>query len=422
MFSNPNNISQITCDTNQTCNIVKNKHIESTIQDHFLVIESNDRNSNLYPNISDYVVELPKQYRKVKKIDLTFAYIPNSLFNINNNNNKLYFSEQDNYDIPLEIHIPKGQYDKTLSQTTSIISNTQIYQDQLGKIIQDYLNNVGNATYSVEFDKLSNNYIIESDLYDTINQEPTLFSLLFKGNDIPIGKYSTEKVPVRNMDNTIKRDSKNNVIYEDKFFGEKMSTYKKNSIGKHIGFNKLNYNGLITTQIENINNKPHNVLGTNTTFTKDLVKNKYIVIANQLPNQPIQYYRYKIINILNDYEIELDSPVVQINNASLYKGWFQGEFIRNLDTDKYVILQLLNGDYGRLDSHNSNIQDSFAILPILNNNKQPWPDEKKFYIEYKKQLPDIDKLHIRFVNNNGDLIEFNGMDHLLIFCITTQLN
>ena len=385
---------------------------------NYLVIDSRDRNTNLYPNISDYRILIPEQYKKCSKIELVFAFLQNSLYNINKNNNKLHFTETLNYNKEniIEIEIPIGNYNNT-------IINQNPKQDLLAQTIETQLNNSGNSTYVVEYDSLLDNYIIESHLYDNNMNTPTTFQLLFQGAEKPYGSYSYNKVPSRNLDNTIKRDNNGNTVYEEIFIGEKVASYRDNSIAPHIGFNRLNYTGLIDGQIENHPNQLTYIIGVNTQFTKDLKNGKYIIIANTLPNQPTQLYRFQIINIISDTEMELDQAVnVNLNNAVLYKGYLQGSFIKNLNTEKYVVLSLKNANFDRLDSNNINIHNAFAILPILNNYKQPWPDEKKFALEFKNKLPDLDYLDIIFTDYYGNLIDFNGMNHVLIFSITTMNN
>ena len=384
----------------------------------YITIDSRDINTNKYKNISNYRIDLADSYKKTSKIELSFAFIPNSLYNINSNNNKLHFTEQLTYttDNILSIDIPVGNYDKTP------IANTNPTQDLLAQQIQSLLNTTGNATYSVEYNSLLDNYIIESDLYDKNMNVPTIFQLLFEGEKKPFGKYSIENVPVRNIDDTIKRDSNGSIVYQETFFGEKVSTYLEKTIGKHLGFDKTNYNGLINGYINNHPNNSTYIIGTNTNFTHDLIVDKYIIIANTITNQPTILYRYKIKTIISDTEVELDSIVSNIDNALLYTGRFQGSFIRNLSTDKYVVLNILNNNLNRLDSTNKHIQDAFAILPIINQCKQPWPDDKKFDINFTNTLPDIEYLDIQFTDYYGNLIDFNGQDHLLIFAITTLNN
>ena len=403
--------------TNSNIHSNNNKQpVNKTIS--YITIDSRDRNTHTYNNISNYRIQLSDSYKKTCKIELSFAFIPNSLYNINNNNNQLHFTEQLQYtnDNILSINIPVGNYDKTP------ITNSNPKQDLLAQHIQTMLNNKGNATYSVEYDSLLDNYIIESDLYDKNMNVPTIFQLLFEGEKKPYGKYSIEKVPVRNSDDTIKRDSNGAIVYQETFFGEKVSTYIDKTIGKHLGFDKTTYNGLINGSINNDPNNNTYIIGTNTFFTQDLIVDKYIIIANTINNQPTQLSRYKIKTIISDTELELDSIISNIDNAQLYTGRFQGCFTRNISTDKYVMLNILNNNLNRLNSTNKHIQDAFAIIPIINQFKQPWPDEKKFDISFTNTLPDIEYLDIQFTDYYGNLIDFNGHDHLLIFAITTMNN
>ena len=104
---------------------------------------------------------------------------------------------------------------------------------------------------------------------------------------------------------------------------------------------------------------------------------------------------------------------------------YTAPFRRYLNRNKYAVLTLKNMDFDRLQSINTNVDNSFAILPILGNcskSKQPWPDEKRFAFEFIDKYPDINNLQIMFTDYDGNLIDFNGHNHLLIFCITTLNN
>lgn len=423
MFANPNfisqeNINKINKTTVAPASSQSELYMLNNKNQNFVTIDSRDRNYNLYPSISNYKIQLPKIYRKVERFELLFSYLPNSFYNINNHNNILYFNEELNIDSKnmLTIDIPSGNYPKDL------INNNP--QDLLAKTIQEKLNQKGNANYTVTYSELKNNYIIESDLFDQNTNIPTGFSISCKGKEIPIGDFSYEKVPKRNLDNTIMTNSKGEIIYEDVFIGEKVNEYNKNDIGPVVGFDKINYNGLINGKVNNDPNNPNNIIGTDTDFILDLLVDKYILIVNTVPGQPLQLNRYKIVSIISETELELDSPVVPINDALLYKGWIQSSFVRNLEPDKYVALCLPheNDILSRIDSTNTHIQDSFGIIPITNCYKQPWPDEKRFFVDFKQHYPDIDELTIQFKNYNGDFVDFNGMDHVLVFSIITLNN
>ena len=100
--------------TNSNIHSNNNKQpVNKTIS--YITIDSRDRNTHTYNNISNDRIQLSDSYKKTCKIELSFAFIPNSLYNINNNNNQLHFTEQLQYtnDNILSINIPVGNYDKT---------------------------------------------------------------------------------------------------------------------------------------------------------------------------------------------------------------------------------------------------------------------------------------------------------------------
>ena len=56
-----------------------------------LIIDSRDRNYNIYPNANDYTIDLDEVYQDVLSIELVSAKVPFSNYLINSTNNILYF-------------------------------------------------------------------------------------------------------------------------------------------------------------------------------------------------------------------------------------------------------------------------------------------------------------------------------------------
>ena len=296
---------------------------------HYIVIDSRDRNNVKYPSpygISDYRIDLSDTYRKCCKIELVYAFIPDSQYVINDNNNVLTISKSllPNKDPDLtntvDIVIPKGDYN-----VISTKLDTLIY-DALGEKYSDSLSTAINTSTSSLQPNIANfkcSYLPLTDNYEiTI---PDQHSLIFKGDDVLYGEQR-----------------------------ESISSYRENTIGPVIGFDYKNY---------------INTSGKDKTFIAD----------------------------------------------------FRKDYHRN----KNVVLSLKNLNTERMQTINTKVKDSFAIIPIHGNcgkSKQPWPDEKRFSFEFVGSYPDIDRLDIQFTDYDGNLIDFNGHNHTLIFCITTLNN
>ena len=79
-----------------------------TTKDYYIVIDSRDRNHDLFPNPNNYQVEFDNVLRSVISIELISAELPVVQYNINANNNILHFNEGGS---TLVAEIVIGQYD-----------------------------------------------------------------------------------------------------------------------------------------------------------------------------------------------------------------------------------------------------------------------------------------------------------------------
>lgn len=73
-----------------------------------IVIDSRDRDYLKYPDSNKYRVEITEDFRDVTSLELILGQIPNTFYNISNQNNKFYISEGDT--AIQNISIPEGQY------------------------------------------------------------------------------------------------------------------------------------------------------------------------------------------------------------------------------------------------------------------------------------------------------------------------
>ena len=303
-----------------------------------LIIDSRDRNYNIYPNANDYTIDLDEVYQDVLSIELVSAKVPFSNYLINSTNNILYFSESltpitiVNNDVStimqpnlLSITIPSGNYLKL----------------GLATKIQDLLNThpIASYTYTVAYTQLTDNFTISS---------TGIFQLILNGGTEAYGPQSIEKITRRDIYGSIVYDSNGRPIIDNVKIGQQRDIYVKNSIARVLGFSRSNRIGDITYS--------------------------------------------------SDYRCDF-SP----NN--------------------YISLKIVNLHH--IDSQQKSLKDSFAIIPtiysdmeytqleVLNIYNTNYTDKKSF-----TQPKRIAELKLRFYTYDGELYDFQGMEHRLVFNIT----
>jgi len=205
-------------------------------KEYFVVIDSRDRNYDLFSSTSKYEVELNNVYKDIVSIELISAEIPHSGYIINISNNEIHFIET-NTQISTNTYytatIPQGDYTESELATT----------------IGTQMTTAGQSTYTVTIDTNSRKISVASNLTGGDN----IFSLIFRGN--------TEK-------------------YED----TTRYLYKKRSIGSILGFtrtdlsgsasytgqNQYNINGenYILLHIDNLSNMEGRGYGISNSFAK----------------------------------------------------------------------------------------------------------------------------------------------------------
>jgi hypothetical protein len=171
-------------------------------RDHYIVIDSRDRNHDSYLNPNSYRINLEQPLYNVLSMELISAEIPASQYLVNNSNNAIYFQEtnaQVSAGTITTALVNIGNY--TLSELKAAIESALVAASPTGANFS-----VDITTYSAQ-NKLS----ITSDNGGTSD----LFNLLFSGGQ--------EK-------------------YEDSL----RTIYKENSIGSIIGFNREDKTGSLT--------------------------------------------------------------------------------------------------------------------------------------------------------------------------------
>ena len=154
-----------------------------------ILLDSRDRNNDLYPESENYNIKLDSTFRNVFSIELLQATIPNSDYIINNRNNTIHFEETSG--TILEASIPNGNY---------------IDENDIASQLELAMKNIGSSDYNVSFNSITQKFTITSDRTGGSG----IFTLKFQGNEEIFGTT-----------------------------GATRTTYLASSIGSILGFNKL---------------------------------------------------------------------------------------------------------------------------------------------------------------------------------------
>lgn len=77
------------------------------ISKHTVIVDSRQRNYNLYPQPNDYMIELYEPHRNVERIELIAAMMPKTEYNVNSENNLLLVTFKG---VTKSIYLIQGQY------------------------------------------------------------------------------------------------------------------------------------------------------------------------------------------------------------------------------------------------------------------------------------------------------------------------
>lgn len=345
------------------------------------LIRSADRDTDKYPNPADYVYVLNNEITEVIQIELAQARIPNSGYNVNEHNNKIYF--QESYDALLIAEIPVGNY----SGIAALIAG-----------IQTAINNTpGRAsTYTVLLNSLTQLITISSDL----SGGDHIFRLLFKRcqckqlcDDCSCCIPCQQPAP---------------------------SQYPTDSAGILMGFGKKNY-GFATGVVASLDQVSWVLIGDCTLFLKELSVGMRITFDDDI-NKNI----FQVSDIISDTEVILVPVGVpsfsqSIIGSKINLGGFTSSMLPDLDNFPEVSLYIDAGNESNVKnkSNNKNLDGSFAVIfltspfgtpTIVNTGTTARMSETKFF---NPPLRKIQQLRIQFKTPDGFLYDFHGRDHTI---------
>lgn len=192
----------------------RNLVADSRIIPHHFVINSQDRNSAVYPSVSQYRIELRQPYIDVVSVELLYAALPLSVYNVSANENIINFEEVAGH--PLEAIVPIGNYPDTTTLAASVAASLNAASANA-------------VTYTASINALTGNMTITSD-----GANSSIFDLLFFGTPTLEGEGPPQ-------------------------FQKEKPQYPPNSIGGVIGFNSLDYTGALSYTgpfLPNLNGEP----------------------------------------------------------------------------------------------------------------------------------------------------------------------
>lgn len=399
-----------------------------------IVILSSDRNLDKYPKPNDYKIQLPEQFFDVTQLQLLEGSIPASQYNINSENNILHITESVNKVVSLNPKIEREVISSDQILTNS--DNNQLglsvpigfykhqilnekQQDKLAIVLTKLMNNYGKNQYLVSYDDTKNKYKIEA----MPKEESNIvfpYEILCQGNEVNYGDFSYDKVIRRDQNGNIVYDENNQKIYDTVYIGEKNHLYRKNSIGRVIGYLNKNYNGLVSGLVSS--EGPNMIKGYNTIFKEELEENQWITVVNtEIGVDPI-YYSFKVDKIISNTDLlTVENIDISFSNFELYSANQTPPNFRLLNQFTTVALKIPK--CRRLYSLNKVINSSFMLFEEQNYNLVAlWNDSNQTIVKnFNPPEGKFNELHIQFLNtDSGNLYDFGGQNHRLVFRITTM--
>jgi hypothetical protein len=330
------------------------------------IICSEDRNYTTYPDPSNYIVKLKDVYKNVTSIALFNASIPNTSYLVDYRNNLIYFRETQCEQLVAEV--PEGDY-----LPCTLVTN-----------IEKALNDVGDSKYTVILDELKNKITICSDL----SGGDHIFSLDFYGCSEP-------------------HDCRTRAVYPPR------------SIGRIIGFPRENF--LYASGKAKFTTGSGIVIGNQkSSFLTDFQTGDkfYVQECKQI---------FTVTSVVSDDEINV-TPVSPCNakHARLALACHRAQNKFNLSSDAFIILNILELENVRANS--TPIDRAFAIIPmVFPHNTKNFITNPTFgsnsYIKYfNPPLSRLDRLTIKFIDVDGNIVNFQGIENFMEFRITTLNN
>jgi len=347
-----------------------------------LLIDSRERNVQIYPSSSKYRIEVEQEFKEVTSVELTLAQIPNTYYNVHLNNNIFYISEDDTSINP--INIPEGQY----SNETLLDALNGKYGDLFYSLTSKYnfARNPINMKLRIQSNRATGQefiYNIKYNAYDTCSPCKT------KSIDRTIGFlntiYTSEEVDL-----------------------------------SYITINSITNTGTVSDQeypvYKLVANQPAG--GPEVDFTNIFYVNDYFLLISGGNTYSCQVYQIK-----NDVTIMFEvlnglNPTGLVGNLFQNISILYSPNIYQIQVKPYVILKIR--DFTNINS-NGTANNSYTVIPligndttIINQSTSPVHGIIKYFNPPLSRMPWLD---IEFLNYDGSLFDFRGQENILLFTV-----
>ena len=365
-----------------------------------VIIDSRDRNKFLYKNSNNYIMNLNSQFYDVTDIELISAYYKYSQYDFDKNNNKLFYK---NITDSKEFNVKLGIGNYTSSNMVTHLNRKLASAKHIESF--DY-------TITAKYSE-----VLERFYFLISNQDK--FGIDFKGYE--------KAYP--------------GTLYGDTINSTNIYSYREGTNGAYFGFSEKDFTNALNVfsmKIECIKEeqKMHKLTVTindinniNQLYnTLNIVDNDLNLIFEDSNNGVNSLFNINASNILDvdlisDTEltitIVLDTVVNNnlILNPVIYTNVIIGDIIRNKIREPYVLLDI--SEFNRLESSNTNIQDSYVKIPV-NQQEHMYFDNTKNHgtVKYfNPVLKKLDRLTIKIKDRQGKILDSNGLDHTLVFAV-----
>lgn len=422
-------------------------HANSSKEPFVLLVDSRDRNMELYPNPNNYVIQIPR-YRDVLSVELVAADIPHTGFNIDVDSNTLYIViEQDMFrqyyngtridsSSYIEVKVPPAYYEAIdLASTTGTDVYYQFYYDP---VPQGYTWNTGTLAQALHLATVANG---------TAMNFVVLFNIKTLKFVIISDSYFSIVTREMDLDNNLIRPTffQNGIISQtsNSVLGANNNRFKplKNGLYSILGLDMKNYHPFNNTY----SYQPNPLVGGvpvglidgayGTAGSVSLAKGENYYFPNPYPVTATSPYNPSNPCDVTQTGLPVASGTVGADTFVVYSCPFRA----NLSGEKYVILDIQELDYRDITSE-TNYQYFCRILfdTGLNITNKVTPSITNLAstntIKYIKSsdignnrcikyfTPSqgvLSKLTIRWLKHDGTPYDFQGQDHTLTFEILT---
>lgn len=397
-------------------NVNNNRQTNTNSNDYFLVkkyisIHSEDRDTNKYPNSSEFEIELPQDYLNINSMRLTEWSFPciYDVFSQINNNISFYFKIHQPYN-------PAGYYN--------------LYNQDVDTEGNPVFDSSGNPVYTTRTNA--------ENIYSALNYYTTLPDFIFNIN-IQNGYYNPNQMvtELTNRCNQIVTENiityfkANGIVYDSSTFYYTRFTVVFNEVNQKISFGNScdnfmlnNGSSLYDKKLASCQTSKYISKITNWGLPYHLGFNQkdiYATLSTDYTSVPRFYY--------GDVSQQGDSGLWLVPSEPSNTVYYIDAVSKiNLMGTSYIYLELsgcnnidetspynLNKYATQLSEANGSVNSSFAKLPVLSVPISRWYDQiNQNYKFFNPPAERIRKLKFKLRYHDGQLADFGNMDYSFV--------